>query len=139
MRAMAPRRTGSSSAVTEAELTVLRALWDGGPATVRELLDRLGTEWAYTTVQTLVSRLVDKRHVRADRKGLAHVFAAVTARDELALRRVDEVAADLLDGDVGPLVLRLVEKGKFSAAEIESFKELLRDAERRARGKGGKS
>ena len=139
MRAMAPRRSSSSTAVTDAELTVLRALWDGGPATVRDLLDRLGTEWAYTTVQTLVSRLVDKRHVRADRKGLAHVFVAVTARDELAQRRVDEVAAELLDGEVGPLVLRLVEKGRFSTAEIESFRELLRAAERRARGKGGKA
>ena len=65
----------SSSATTEAELMVLKALWHG-PATVRELLQRLGTDWAYTTVQTLAGRLVEKGQVRTDRKDLAHVFTA---------------------------------------------------------------
>ncbi|MEO6594683.1 MAG: BlaI/MecI/CopY family transcriptional regulator [Planctomycetota bacterium] len=134
---MSPRQSKPAPAITDAELTILKALWDGGPATVRELLDRLGTDWAYTTVQTLVGRLVDKGHVRADRKDLAHVFTAVMARDELAQRRVEEVASSLLDGATAPLVLRLVEKGKFTAAEIASFRALLQAAEKKARG--GKS
>ncbi len=133
---MSPRHPKPGTAITDAELAILKALWDGGPATVRELQDRLGTASAYTTVQTLVGRLVDKGHVRADRRDLAHVFTAVTARDELARRRVDEVADSLLDGAIAPLVLRLVEKGRFTAAEIEDFRRLLREAERRARGKG---
>jgi len=126
------RRT-STAAITEAELTVLKALWADGPATIRELRDRLGTEWAYTTVQTLVTRLVDKGHVRADRRDLAHVFAAVTARDELARLRVEEVADSLLDGAVVPLVLRLVERGRFSADDIARFRELLQAAEARTK------
>jgi len=140
MARMSPRHSKSTSAITDAELTILKALWDGGPATVRELLERLGTDWAYTTVQTLVGRLVEKGHVRADRKDLAHVFAATTGRDELAHRRVEEVASSLLDGATAPLVLRLVENGRFTAAEIESFRALLQAAERRGRSgrSGGK-
>ena len=126
-----------SSATTDAELTVLKALWDGGPATVRELLERLGTDWAYTTVQTLVGRLVEKGQVRADRRDIAHVFTATVARDELAQRQVDEVASSLLDGATAPLVLRLVEKGRFTAAEIARFRALLQAAEKKA--KGGRS
>jgi BlaI family transcriptional regulator, penicillinase repressor len=133
MGRMSPRHSKPNSAIADAELTILKALWDGGPATVRELLERLGTDWAYTTVQTLVGRLVEKGHVRTDRKDLAHVFTAITARDELAERRVDEVASSLLDGAVAPLVLRLVEKGRFSAEEIESFRQLLRAAEKRGK------
>ncbi|HEX5054769.1 MAG TPA: BlaI/MecI/CopY family transcriptional regulator [Planctomycetota bacterium] len=134
---MSPRQSKTTAAITDAELTVLKVLWQSGPATVRDLLDRLGTDWAYTTVQTLVGRLVEKGHVRADRKDLAHVFTAVMARDELAQRRVEEVASSLLDGAVAPLVLRLVEKGKFTAKEIERFRALLAAAEKKARG--GKS
>ena len=130
---MTPRRS-ISSATTDAELTVLKALWDGGPATVRELLDRLGNDWAYTTVQTLVGRLVEKGQVRADRKDIAHVFTATVARDELAHRQVDEVASSLLDGAIAPLVLRLVEKGRFTAAEIARFRALLQAAEKKTRG-----
>lgn len=105
---------------------------------MRELLARLGTDWAYTTVQTLVSRLVDKGHVRADRKDLAHVFVATTAREELAARQVDEVASALLDGAVAPLVLRLVEQNRFSSAELERFRELLAAAEAKQK-RGGRS
>ena len=124
-------KSGSKSAITDAELTVLKSLWDDGPGTVRELLDRLGTDWAYTTVQTLLGRLEDKGHVRANRRGHAHVFDAVLARDELAQRHVDEVADSLLDGAVAPLVLRLVERGDFSASDIARFRKLLKAAERK--------
>jgi predicted transcriptional regulator len=133
---MSPSRPKPSSTITEAELTILKALWDGGPATVRELLDRLGNDWAYTTVQTLVGRLVDKGHVRADRRDLAHVFVATTARDELAVRQVTEVASSLLDGAIAPLVLRLVEQGKFSSEDIARFRELLAAAEKNTEKKG---
>lgn len=134
---MAPRRKNPNDRtpqITEAELTVLKSFWDAGPATVRELLERLGTEWAYTTVQTLVTRLVEKGHVRADRRGVAHLFSATRDREAFAQLRVEEVADSLLDGAVAPLVLRLVENGRFSTDDIEHFRKLLRDAERRNQG-----
>tara|TARA_R110002072_G_scaffold31466_4_gene96971 strand:- start:57777 stop:58199 length:423 start_codon:yes stop_codon:yes gene_type:complete len=137
MPAMAPprkRQDSNAPAITDAELAVLKSFWDHGPATVRELIARLDTDSAYTTVQTLVTRLVEKGHVRADRRGLAHVFTATTAREELAHRRVEEVASSLLDGATAPLVLRLVENGKFSADDIKSFRKLLKAAEQKARG-----
>jgi len=142
---MAPprkRQDGTNPAITDAELSILKSFWLDGPATVRELIDRLGTDWAYTTVQTLVTRLVEKGHVRADRRGVAHVFSATTAREELAHRRVEEVASSLLDGATAPLVLRLVENGKFSADDIKSFRKLLKAAEEKGTKKprrGGKS
>ena len=134
---MSPQKPKPSSTITDAELTILKSLWDGGPGTVRELLERLGTDWAYTTVQTLLTRLADKGHVRADRKDLAHVFVATGSRDELAMLQVQEVAGTLLDGAVAPLVLRLVEQGRFSSEEIARFRELLAAAEKKAR-RGGK-
>lgn len=137
MAAMTPRRTGA--AVTEAELTVLRTLWDGGPATVREVLDRVGPDgqdWAYTTVQTLLLRLQEKGCVGADKRGMAHVFRAIVSRDQFAGQRLDEVKDAILDGAAAPLVLRLVQNGKFTPAEIAHFRKLLDDAEHRGRKEG---
>jgi BlaI family penicillinase repressor len=136
-RRMAPRAPKPTPTVSDTELELLKVLWDHGPGTVREVMDRLGSGQAYTTVQTLLGRLCEKGHVRTDRRDLAHVFTAVTQRTEFAARRVDEVATALLDGAVAPLVLRLVEKGQFSADEIESFRALLRAAEQRLRGRRG--
>ena len=53
--------------VTDAELEVLRALWELGPATIRTLADRLyprGGASEYATVQKLLERLEDKGHVK---------------------------------------------------------------------------
>lgn len=131
MRAMSPRRREPLPSIADAELQVLKALWDGGPQTVRELLERLAGDKAYTTVQTLVQRLCDKGLVRADTRGLAHVFTATLPKEHVAQRRVDELASSLLDGAVAPLVLRLVEKGRFTTDEIAAFRKLLQQAEGR--------
>ena len=52
--------------VSESEREVLKALWDHGPGTVREvarLLRESGRDWAYTTVMTLLGRLEAKGYV----------------------------------------------------------------------------
>jgi predicted transcriptional regulator len=128
------RSRRASVPVAEAELVVLKALWDGGPATVRELQQRDAAVggWAYTTVQTLLQRLSDKGLVKADKRDLAHVFAAAVSREQLAGERVQEVADSLLDGALAPLLLRLLPNGRFSADEISRFRTLLDAAEARA-------
>ena len=65
---MEPRNAG----VSDAELGVLKALWERGPATVRDLrahLEAQGRRWAYTTVQTLLQRLEAKGCVSCERGG----------------------------------------------------------------------
>ena len=140
MAAKKPRP--SWPAISDAEMTVLRTLWDGGPGTVREIQERLPRaeqEWAYTTVQTLLSRLEEKGYVAVARAGVAHTFCAARSREDLAGRRVDELIDSVLDGAVEPLLLRLVEQGRFTREEIARFKSLLEAAEKREKrpGKGG--
>ena len=68
------------------ELAVLQVLWDGGPATIRQLTDAVypgGGTAQYATVQKLLERLERKQCVRRDRGGSAHVFTATIAREEL--------------------------------------------------------
>ena len=106
MPAMAPprkRQDSNAPAITDAELAVLKSFWDHGPATVRELIARLDTDSAYTTVQTLVTRLVEKGHVRADRRGLAHVFLVengkFSADDIKSFRKLLKAAEQKARGD----------------------------------------
>ncbi len=51
-----------------AELEVLKALWEEGPCTVRQVLNHLherGRRVAYTTVMTFLSRLEQRASPRA--------------------------------------------------------------------------
>ena len=103
--------------VTEAELAVLQALWDAGPATIRQLVERVyrqtGTS-VYGTVQKLLERLEAKGFVGRDRSEAVHVFRAAgrprradrpsaPRRGRLALRRLAHAAVDAPGRGQGPV------------------------------------
>ena len=115
-------------AISETELEVLKALWEISSGTVREVQAALGPQgrrWAYTTVQTLLQRLLDKGYVRSDRSGTAHVFRAAVSREQLLQQRLSALSDQLCEGSASPLVLALVEGVRFTPEEIEQFRRLL--------------
>src|SRR5207248_1017709 len=68
--------------VTETELALLQALWEGGPSTIPQLTDRLypgGGASQYASVQKLPARLEVNGYVRRDRPALAHTPLAAPA------------------------------------------------------------
>ena len=69
---------------TDAELDVLRVLWQYGPGTVREIHERLpGTPHrGYTTVLKLLQIMADKGLVRRDESQRAHVYAVEMSMEQ---------------------------------------------------------
>jgi predicted transcriptional regulator len=111
-----------------AELEVLKALWDVGPTTVREVLNYLhgrGRRVAYTTVQTLLTRLEQKRYVVSDKSDVAHVFRARVTKDRVTRSRLKTLLSQLYDGAAGPLVLQLVRTERLTNEEVEQLQRLI--------------
>ncbi|MBI1850574.1 MAG: BlaI/MecI/CopY family transcriptional regulator [Planctomycetes bacterium] len=124
----------SMRAISQTELDVLKTLWDHGDSTVREVqehLESLGRTWAYTTVQTFLFRLQQKKLVRSDKSGRAHVFRAAVSRDALLSEHIDDLAERVGGGTV-PLMASLVQGRRFSPAEIQELRRLLDDVEAEA-------
>ncbi|MEQ8764566.1 MAG: BlaI/MecI/CopY family transcriptional regulator [Planctomycetota bacterium] len=114
--------------VTEAELSVLRLLWDHEEATIRELTDALypgGSSSHYATVQKLLERLEAKRCVKRNRRRSPHRFSARIGRDELIGRRLESMAQDLCDGSFTPLLSHLVEQRRLSEQELRMLRSLI--------------
>lgn len=127
--------------VTDAELAVLQALWDGGPATRRRLADLLypdGGPVTYTTVQKLLERLEAKGFVTQARGPEGLTFAAAVARDDLISRRLLDVADKLCGGSLTPLLMNLVRARRLTPAELQELHDLIDDLSRRPRRKGDK-
>ena len=79
---------GSSKAddgtITQAEWEILKSLWDLGPTTARQVADHLRPSrgWAYSTVKTMLDRMVDKGLVKSRQVGNVWEFSsAVAAKD----------------------------------------------------------
>jgi len=124
--------------ITEAELAVMQALWDQGPATIRRLTDALypeGNASQYATVQKLLERLERKLCVRRDRANSIHVFTAVLDRDELIGQRLRAVAEKLFGGSLAPLLTHLVQATRLSARQRQELRALIDDLDK---GKPGR-
>lgn len=114
--------------ITSTELAVLRALWQRGPSTIRELADRLypdGTQSHYATVQSLLDRLEGKSCVAREKRGRVNVFTARITRAELIARRLREVADTLCDGSLAPLLSHLVSGMELDEDELAALTRLV--------------
>ena len=97
--------------VTDAELAILKVLWERESATIRELTDVLYPEGGsahYATVQKLLERLQAKGCVSRRPDGRAHIYSATIAREELITHRLRDTAEKLCGGSLTPLLTQLV-------------------------------
>ncbi len=124
--------------MSDAELEVLKVLWEHGRLGIRDLWSNLttqGKEWSRSTVITLVQRLEAKGYVSADRKGRAFVYHSLVTREQVMHSRIEEVAGDLSNGESMPLILACAEKHRFTKVEIERLRSLVEDLKRRSSDK----
>jgi predicted transcriptional regulator len=120
--------------VTEAELAVLQCLWAAGPATIRQLVERVYKQSGpsvYATVQKLLDRLESKGFVERDRGAPVHRFHAAINCDELIGRRLRAVADSLCGGSLSPLLTHLVEGRGLSEGERRELHTLINKLDRK--------
>ena len=121
---MPPRKVPK---LTTYELQLMETLWQLGLASVRELQEALPTNRrpAYTTVQTMVYRLKEKRALKRVKKiGNAHVFEPVITRQGTHRRLVEELL-ELFGGSAQPLMAHLVESGKLTLEDVRELEATL--------------
>lgn len=119
------------------ERRVLDVLWQRGECSVRDVLEDLGTDHAYTTILTVLQRLHAKKQVTRRRHGQALLYKAAQGRAEAVGTR----AAGLLT-ETGPpeddlLVAFLDSADARQPGLLDRLEELLRDRRRQPRGRRG--
>jgi len=115
--------------LTRLELQMMETFWNRGACSVREIQEAFPerNRPAYTTVQTTVYRLEDKKALRlVKRIGKAKVFEAAISRNQAQTRLIDELLS-LFGGQVKPVMARLVESGKLTANDVKDIEEMLRE------------
>lgn len=115
--------------VTEAELNVLRLLWDGEPLTIRQIAESLSDDpdGYYATVKKLLERLESKDFVQREPAGIAYRYHPIVDRDELIGRRLQDVSDSLCDGTVTPLLTQLARHRKLTRKQQQTLLSLIDD------------
>ena len=125
------RARKSRARPTNAELEILRVLWQRGPSTVREVYETINQVKVagYTTVLKLMQIMTEKGLVRRDEEPRAHVCEALLVQGETQRQLVGELLERAFDGSAAGLLMHLLSDGKASAEELSEIRKLLDEYE----------
>lgn len=112
---------------SDAELKLLRELWEHGEQTVSDLHERVQGYWpvGYTTVLKLLQRMTEKGLVERHRDGRAHVYRATADREPTERRMARSFLQRTFDGSLGRLLQSALPPGRARGEEIEEIRRLL--------------
>ena len=117
----------------DTELEVMKALWASGPDTTRAQLEQSleAFRWASNTINTYLTRLVEKGFVSVCREGKTNLYTPLVGREEY-LAFDSRAVLDRLYGSPRNFVAALAREG-LSRDELDELRALVDQLER---GKG---
>jgi len=117
----------SSPRPTDAELAILRILWDLGPSTVRQVHDVLGRERpsAYTTALKLLQIMTEKGLVERDERDRTHVYRARLSEEHTQRQLVRDLVDRAFGGSAAKLVLQALASKHASPDELRQIRHML--------------
>jgi predicted transcriptional regulator len=116
---------------TDAELAILRVLWDRGPSTVREVADQLGKQRdvGYTTVLKFLQIMTEKGLVLRDESKRTHVYRPKQREETTQRQLVSDLIARAFGGSPEKLVLQALSAKKASKEELGEIRRMLDELE----------
>src|SRR5881409_3266933 len=121
--------------LTESEWTIIKAVWEHEPCaapTVQEKLHKR-TEWTYSTVRTLMDRMVAKGLLTAEKIRNLTLYRSAITREQAQRGELLYALKHAFNGALTPMVQCLLETGKLSEAELAKLESLIK-----AKKKGAK-
>ncbi len=128
---MAKPRPPKPPKPTDAELAVLRVLWERGPSTVREVWEQLSPKQrtGYTTVLKIMQIMFEKGLLSRDETDRSHVYRAARSEAQTQRQVVGQLLDRLFSGSAPKLVMQALAARKASPAELTEIRRLLDEME----------
>ncbi|MDR3295373.1 MAG: BlaI/MecI/CopY family transcriptional regulator [Clostridiales Family XIII bacterium] len=112
--------------ISDAELAVMRLLWQESPLTLAQIRGELlkTTAWNHSTIKTLVFRLRDKGVIEPLDKYGAGQYVPLVTEDEYVLA-AEKAVLDKF-GSAKKLAMAMVRNGHLTDADIEELRDYFR-------------
>jgi BlaI family penicillinase repressor len=117
--------------LTDAEWQIMNVLWERYPATARGIAERLPkeVEWAYTTIKTLLGRLVEKGAIKENKKGNTSLYEPLLSRQNARRSALKTLVNQAFDGAFGPLMHFLVEDQKLTTSQKNELLKAIQQSD----------
>jgi predicted transcriptional regulator len=112
---------------TDAELAILRVLWQLGPSTVREVCETLNRArpTGYTTALKLMQIMHGKGHLLRDERGQTHVYSARQSQTKTQKLLIRDLLDRAFDGSARRLILGALSAKKVPPEELRQIRKIL--------------
>ena len=125
--------------LTEAEWSVIKAVWETEPCTAPIIQEKLfkPTGWHYSTVRTLMDRMVAKGVLKSKKEGKLTVYQSAVTRAQAQSGELLYALKHAFNGALTPMVQCLLETNDVSRDELDKLKQLIANHEK-SRSKSGR-
>ena len=115
--------------ISEAEHTVMEALWERSPLTALEICEEVCSrrDWSLATVKTLLSRLVVKQAVETKPDGRRFLYTPLLEKTAYAGAESRRLVDRLFGGRAAPLFAQLAESEALTEDDLAEMETLLRE------------
>ncbi len=124
---------------TDAELAILRILWERGSCTVRQVHEQLARDRqaAYTTALKLLQIMTEKGLVERDERERTHVYKARLSEDQTQRQLVRDLLDRAFGGSASKLVMQALATKGASADELREIRKAIEDVKAEKEGRRG--
>ena len=113
--------------ISDAEWTVMNALWEKSPATANQIIETVGpsASWKPKTVRTLINRLVAKGAVAFEKVGRQYNYRPLLSQGQCIQDETTSFLARAGANALKPMLAAFIEEQNFGPDEIEELKKVL--------------
>ena len=117
---------------TDAELAILRVLWQHGPSTVRQVRDVINAEkpTGYTTVLKLLQIMTEKGLVTRDESRRTHLYQPRMPAERTQRQLIADLLERAFEGSAEKLVMQALSTTKVLPEELAKIRAMLDEIER---------
>ena len=113
--------------LTESEWSIIKAVWETEPSTAPVIQEKLfrPTGWHYSTVRTLMDRMVAKGMLTAKKAGKLTIYNSVITRADAQRGEIFYTLKHAFNGALTPMVQCLLNTKEVSHAELDELKKII--------------
>ena len=121
--------------LTRAEWAIIKAVWNNEPCAAPAIQEKLfkQTKWAYSTVRTLMDRMVAKGLLSAEKAGGVTLYRSAVTREQAQRSELLYALKHAFNGALTPMLQCLLEAGDLSEEELAKIEGLIKARRKRAK------
>ena len=123
----------SNPELFESEWAILQAVWELEPCAAPAVQEALAQQkgWAYTTVKTLMDRMVKKRLLKVRKIRNLYLYSAAITRPQAQRSEIVRRLKRAFDGTLTPMMQFLIENEELSEKEYRHLEKLIAKRKRK--------